>query len=201
MRPGVSSREQVTVTDVLLIDDEPGVTRSFPGWLRKAGFACRTAESPRQALEAAAAEWPDVILLDLHLADEKLDGWQVWDELDRTAAGRPLRVIVTSAAVDSADQEEVRRRGGRAVRKTAGKEKMVAAIRAALARLPAAGPRPKDNPAARARILIVEDEAALAASYQRGLEAADYRTQSVAQGEEALVAFRAFGPDLVLLDL
>ena len=52
-----------------------------------------------------------------------------------------------------------------------------------------------------ARILVVEDEEALLDFYCQALGAEGYRTHRVRAGEEALYAFRAFGPDLVILDL
>jgi CheY-like chemotaxis protein len=134
------------MSDVLVVDDEMDVTLSFPIMLKRAGFTCRTAESRLQALAAAREQWPDVVLLDLALSGqaEVKDGWQLWDELAQLAAGRPLRVIVISAEVRSADKAEAERRGGVGVLlKTAGPARMAAAVRAALsasqARAAAAG--------------------------------------------------------------
>jgi two-component system, OmpR family, alkaline phosphatase synthesis response regulator PhoP len=56
-------------------------------------------------------------------------------------------------------------------------------------------------PAARPRLLFVEDDAGLRGSLSYILEREDYRVTSVATGEEALAAARAVRPDLVLLDL
>src|SRR5512136_911407 len=52
-----------------------------------------------------------------------------------------------------------------------------------------------------ARILIVEDEETLLDYYRRSLGAEGYQSRCVRTGEEALYAFRAFGPDLVILAL
>ena len=52
-----------------------------------------------------------------------------------------------------------------------------------------------------ARILIVEDEETLLDYYRRALGAEGYQSRCVRTGEAALYAFRAFGPDLVILDL
>ena len=51
------------------------------------------------------------------------------------------------------------------------------------------------------RILIVEDEPRIAEVLARYLEAEGYRTERAKDGREALVLFRRFEPDLVLLDL
>jgi len=51
------------------------------------------------------------------------------------------------------------------------------------------------------RILIVEDEPRIAEVLARYLEAEGYQTERAKDGREALVLFRRFEPDLVLLDL
>ncbi|MCA9326188.1 response regulator [Candidatus Saccharibacteria bacterium] len=51
------------------------------------------------------------------------------------------------------------------------------------------------------RILLVEDDDALANVYQMRLEAEGFTVRRVANGEEALAAALAFKPDLVLLDV
>lgn len=51
------------------------------------------------------------------------------------------------------------------------------------------------------RILLVEDDDALASVYQMRLEAEGFTVRRVANGEEALASALAFKPDLVLLDV
>lgn len=51
------------------------------------------------------------------------------------------------------------------------------------------------------KILIVEDDDALAGVYKTRLEAEGFATRRVANGEEALSAALEFRPDLVLLDV
>jgi two-component system phosphate regulon response regulator PhoB len=50
------------------------------------------------------------------------------------------------------------------------------------------------------RILLVEDDEALAAVYKSRLEIEDFDAMIVYNGEEALTAARKFRPDLILLD-
>ncbi len=51
------------------------------------------------------------------------------------------------------------------------------------------------------RILIVEDEPRIAEVLARYLEAEGFQTERAKDGREALVLFRRFAPDLILLDL
>lgn len=51
------------------------------------------------------------------------------------------------------------------------------------------------------KILLVEDDNALASVYETRLQAEGFTTHRVANGEEALAAALAFHPDLILLDV
>lgn len=50
------------------------------------------------------------------------------------------------------------------------------------------------------KILLVEDDIALAAVYRSRLELEDFETKEVNNGEDALAAAKEFQPDLILLD-
>ena len=50
------------------------------------------------------------------------------------------------------------------------------------------------------KILLVEDDIALAAVYKSRLELEDFDTKEVHNGEDALAAAREYKPDLILLD-
>jgi DNA-binding response OmpR family regulator len=54
---------------------------------------------------------------------------------------------------------------------------------------------------AKKKILLVEDDAALAAVYKSRLELEGFETREVNNGEKALSAAVEFRPDLVLLDI
>jgi CheY-like chemotaxis protein len=54
---------------LLVVDDEPTVLELLAGTLRFAGFGVLTAVSGAEALRAAAAAKPDLILLDVMMPD------------------------------------------------------------------------------------------------------------------------------------
>ena len=60
---------------LLVVEDEPTILELLSGSLRFAGFDVLTAASGREALRAAAAVRPDLILLDVMLPDG--DGFDV----------------------------------------------------------------------------------------------------------------------------
>ncbi|MFC7494345.1 MULTISPECIES: response regulator [unclassified Nocardioides] len=63
------------MSKVLVVDDEPALARALAINLRAHGWEVVTAADGRSALEAAASEHPDVVVLDLGLPD--LDGTEV----------------------------------------------------------------------------------------------------------------------------
>ena len=59
---------------------------------------------------------------------------------------------------------------------------------------------PQDNSAPQKKILLVEDDDALASVYLARLEAEGFTVRRVPNGEEALTSALEFKPDLILLD-
>lgn len=58
-----------------------------------------------------------------------------------------------------------------------------------------------DEPQNNKKILLVEDDDALASVYQTRLEAEGFDTKRVPNGEDALAAALEYRPDLILLDV
>ena len=54
---------------VLVVDDEPQIVRGLSASLRAAGYDVTSAESAREALDAAALRPPDAVILDMALPD------------------------------------------------------------------------------------------------------------------------------------
>lgn len=78
---------------LLLVDDQPSIRDSLSRLLRRQGFLVTLAENGRQAIERAASERFDVVLLDLSMPD--VDGW---DALKRIVEIKPgLAVVVMTA--------------------------------------------------------------------------------------------------------
>jgi two-component system KDP operon response regulator KdpE len=87
------------VNRVLLVDDDPQLSRALRITLRAAGYQVVTAVDGRTALKEAANEHPDVVVLDLGLPD--MDGVQVLAGLRPWYSGP---VLVLSARADSHDK-------------------------------------------------------------------------------------------------
>ena len=86
---------------VLVVDDEPALARALAINLRSHGWEVVTAADGRSALEAAANEHPDVVVLDLGLPD--LDGTEVITGL---RGWTKVPIVVLSARQHGEDKVE-----------------------------------------------------------------------------------------------
>ena len=87
---------------VLIVDDDPFIRRLIATTLEDvAGFDLRQAGDGLEALEAAAAEPPTIVFLDIDMP--RLDGISACREL-RAAHGAGVRIVMLTAA--GREQEE-----------------------------------------------------------------------------------------------
>jgi two-component system alkaline phosphatase synthesis response regulator PhoP len=84
---------------ILVVDDEPKITRLVRDYLESAGFAVVTAADGREALMRVRTEHPDLVILDLGLP--KLDGLDVTRRLRREGE---LPIIMLTARDDETDK-------------------------------------------------------------------------------------------------
>ena len=118
------------MTVVLVVDDDPQIRRTLGINLRARDYTVEVVGDGRSALQALAEDRPDVVVLDLGLAD--LDGVEV---LRRIRATSQVPVIVLSARHDSDDKVEALDAGADDyVTKPFGMEELLARVRAAVRR-------------------------------------------------------------------
>lgn len=87
---------------ILVVDDEPDITALVAYHLAKAGYRVSTAASGADALNAAAEERPDLVVLDLMLPG--VSGLDVLRELRGKDDTRDVGVIVLTAKREEADR-------------------------------------------------------------------------------------------------
>ena len=115
---------------VLMVDDDPHVLRSLRAALESHGYRVRSAVNGPTALEACAAERPDVVLLDLALPG--LDGVDVCRRLRNWSR---VPILVISARVHESQKVQALDAGADDyITKPFGTEELLARIRAALRR-------------------------------------------------------------------
>jgi DNA-binding response OmpR family regulator len=80
---------------ILITDDEPNIVLSLEFILQQEGYRVRVARDGQEALDALAAELPDLLLLDVMLP--KVSGFEVCQRVRDNPAWRHLRVVMLSA--------------------------------------------------------------------------------------------------------
>jgi two-component system, OmpR family, KDP operon response regulator KdpE len=121
---------------VLVVDDEPQLVRALSINLRARGWDVVTATNGREALEAAATQHPDVVVLDLGLPD--MDGTEVIAGL---RGWTTVPIVVLSARQHGEDKVEALDLGADDyVTKPFAINELMARLRAAVRRAASAAP-------------------------------------------------------------
>src|SRR5579884_4326977 len=84
---------------VLVVDDEPTITEVVARYLNRAGYATRVAANGREALDAAANERPDLVVLDLMLPG--IDGLEVMRRLRDQDRDRVAVILLTAKSEET----------------------------------------------------------------------------------------------------
>ena len=87
---------------ILVVDDERDITALVAYHLARAGYRVTTASDGAAALKAAAAEPPDLVVLDLMLPGRS--GFEVLEELRRREDTREVGVILLTARREQPDR-------------------------------------------------------------------------------------------------
>ena len=124
---------------ILIADDDPQIRRLLRGYLEDAGFQVLAAADGREAVALAAAEGPDLIILDLAMPE--LDGWETARRLRRRS---DVPIIFLTARVDEADRVAGLEMGADDyVTKPFSPREVAARVRAVLRRARGAGAEPR----------------------------------------------------------
>jgi two-component system response regulator ResD len=86
---------------ILVVDDEPTIGEIVSRYLRRAGYETHVALDGLQAVEAAAARGPDLVVLDLMLPG--LDGLEAMRRI-RALGGRRTAIILLTARGEESDR-------------------------------------------------------------------------------------------------
>lgn len=91
--------EDVARGSVLVVDDEPTIAEVVSRYLERAGYRTRIAADGAQALEAAAQQRPDLVVLDLMLP--RIDGLEVMRRLREQDRDRIAVILLTAKGEES----------------------------------------------------------------------------------------------------
>jgi CheY-like chemotaxis protein len=135
------------VRQVLVVDDEPDALQLFSRMLAESGrgYKVQRAENARQALQMAAYDWPDVILLDLVMPE--MDGFAFLAARREDPALRDIPIILISAR-DPQGQPIISKGLTVTCRRGLSMQDVLSCIEALTSVLSRTGPRPDPKPTA-----------------------------------------------------
>lgn len=94
---------------ILIADDDPVILRLIQVNLELEGYQVLTANNGQEAVDAANAEIPDLVILDIMMP--RLDGYQACEQLKSNDVTKEIPVIFLSAKAQSGDIEKGRSYG------------------------------------------------------------------------------------------
>ncbi|QTA78633.1 Two component system response regulator/histidine kinase, methyl-accepting receptor domain-containing protein [Desulfonema limicola] len=185
------------VKHILAVDDDPIVLRQIADLLGEKGYQVETASSGHEGIAKAAANPPDVMVLDLMMPE--MDGFSVLARIRKEPAISDLPVIILTARnLNKSDRIRLQDTVHRVVTKTAmDNNELLDNLQKALSAIPCSKPLKKQKP----MILVVEDNEIAAIQISSALEEKDYFVHTVFGGAEAIEFVRHSIPDAVILDL
>ena len=90
--------------DILIVDDEPDIRTQIEGVLEDEGYECRGAANSDAALSAFRQKRPSLIILDIWLANSRLDGLGILEALHREEPRVPVVMISGHGTIETAVQ-------------------------------------------------------------------------------------------------
>jgi PAS domain S-box-containing protein len=172
---------------VLVCDDDASVRSVIGSMLESQGYDVVLAASGKEAVERAAGQHPDAILMDIMMPG--MDGWQTMAALKDNPGTKDVPVIVTSALRPVAEGPS-----GESIPAWLQKPVDESRLSRTLEQVLASHPRS-------ARVLLVEDDTDLARVVIATLERHGMETVHAKTGREAIELSQKTNPDLLVLDL
>jgi len=183
-------RPQAAPSKILIVEDQVHLAQSFRLQLEKGGYSAFITTHGTDVLPLARREHPDLILLDMTLADA--DGFEVLRQLKRLPETRSIPVVITSVV---AEEEKALALGAAdCLTKPTGDYQLLACVQRVLAAAALESEALKS-------VLVVDDEDDI--RHWLALELANhgFSVTEAEDGEAALVAVAAHPPHLIVLDL
>ena len=94
----------MSVKKILVVDDDPNLTRSITFVMRKEGYDVDTASNGEQAMEKVRAVKPHMMLLDVMMP--KMNGYEVCQEVKNSTSLNDIFIIMLTAKGQEVDKEK-----------------------------------------------------------------------------------------------
>jgi signal transduction histidine kinase/DNA-binding response OmpR family regulator len=171
---------------VLVVEDDAHAYDLIASALRSAGYLSIRARHGEEALKLARESRPIAVTLDLVLPG--VDGWEVLKRLKSDVATRDIPVVIISM-VDNRELGVALGADDYFI-KPVDRDRLLERIR-----------RLTSGHSARARLLLIDDDATVHALLEEELAALGYDVESAFTGESGFDAAKTSVPDLIILDL
>lgn len=103
-QPTEESHRTTMPQTILVVDDKANIRILLQDYLTEQGYAVVTATNGREALFAARAEKPDLILLDIMMP--RMSGFQVCRKLKADPKTRDIQILMVTALNELGDIEQ-----------------------------------------------------------------------------------------------
>ncbi|MEY2427843.1 MAG: two-component system, OmpR family, response regulator [Verrucomicrobiota bacterium] len=185
---------------ILIMEDDKKLSLAWAIRLRAAGYDVSTCYDGVDGLLFAAAEKPDLILMDIWLRSE--NGFAVAEDLKGADLGG-IPIIFTTASRKKGLWKQALETGGAGfLEKPVTSEKLLETIAGTLERAKSAKSEPdSQRDLAPKRILIVEDDTKIAGALAARLKAAGYDVLAANDGFEGIKQAVMGKPDLIVMDI
>src|SRR4051812_29525371 len=97
-----SASPSIQKGNILVVDDTPASLKLLAGMLKDNGYRVRPVPSGKLALEAAIAEPPDLVLLDITMPE--MDGYAVCEHLKQHPDLKKIPVLFISALTETEEK-------------------------------------------------------------------------------------------------
>jgi CheY-like chemotaxis protein len=180
---------------ILIVDDDPDVTRTFARMLALDGYEVHTAHDAESGQRAIDASHPDAILLDLRMP--LVGGLGFLRQLRTRSDCRktPVAVITGDYQVDAAVSCALRELGADVYLKPVWLEDLLDITRRLLST-----PAPRSSISRCLRLLLVDDCAAERDLYETALET-EFSIVTASRGDEGVTVAKRVHPDAIILDV
>lgn len=102
----------MAINKILVVDDSPAELENIRNIVADAGYQVISARNGREAIDAARAEHPDLIFMDIIMPD--MDGYATCRELTHDSATKNIPVVFVTSKNQKADRLWAQMQGGKA---------------------------------------------------------------------------------------
>jgi len=188
-----------TLTDILIVDDDPTVVRELQIILEKEDCLLRIAFDGEEGLREMEEQLPDLMLLDLDVP--KMDGRTLLDSLSERKSCVPVLILTARDLLEDERKNLPEMVKDVIVLGAVDKEALIQKIHDTILPRMAERQDGKSHPECLQKVLIVEDAADNMIFFVETLSALGCGLYTAKDGQEAVDIARREQPDLILMDI